>query len=108
MQPPAAKKPVGPKDYVGEALGSVERGEAQFETPEDLLLRALEMMTEDESGERLLGHRRKLRGEPEPMPEGEELPAQEGTLPPECEAGECDHPEHQLEDSLPSDHDFEG
>ena len=101
---PGMKKPgAGPKDYVGEALASAKAGQAKFETPEDLLLRAREMMTEDEAGERLMGHRRKLRGEAEPLPPEAELEADADALPPECEAGECDHPEHQREDSLPEE-----
>lgn len=99
---PGMKK-AGPKDYVGEALASAKAGEAKFETPEDLLLRALDMMTEDEAGERLMGHRRRMRGEVEPLPPEEEMEAEEGRMPPECEAGECDHPEHQREDSLPEE-----
>lgn len=100
---PAMKKAAGPKDYVGDALASAKSGEAKFETPEDLLLRALEMMTEDEAGERLMGHRRKMRGEAELIAPEAELEADADALPPECEVGECDHPEHQREDSLPEE-----
>lgn len=110
---PMPPKKSGPKDYVGEELGAMKGGGAKYESVEDLLLAALGKLADNEHGERLMGHRRKMRGEPEPMESaaheagessGEEMREDGGgEMPEACQMGECEHPEHQREDSLPDE-----
>lgn len=87
------------RDYVGDALKTKRDGE----TPEDLILRALEMLNDDERSTRMSGHASEMRGEMGPEPMAEEMAEGEEAMPPECAAGECEHPEHQREDMLPED-----
>lgn len=105
MDAPAKKKPTGPRDFVGEQLEAMSTGKAQYESVEDLLLKALMELSADEEGGRMRGYHNKLRGLPDEAPMAA-IEADADAMPPECEAGECDHPEHQREDALPDD--FEG
>lgn len=97
---PGAKKGAAPKDYVGDELEAMKSGGAKYESVEDLLLAAIQKLADNEHGQRLTGHRREMRGEA--MPEEMEAEAS-APMDSACDKGECEHPEHQREDSLPED-----
>ena len=94
------------RDYVNEALERKRTGAAQYESEEDALLDALENLVEDARAGDLEAHGRGMRGKSMPPLDGEELDQMAGNeeqMPKECIDGTCEHPEHQMAESLPED-----
>lgn len=98
------------RDYVNEALERKRTGAAKYESEEDALLAALEELVDDARAGDMQAHARGMRGESQAhedaeSPEFERGEDEEGgeAMPKECMDGTCEHPEHQMAESLPED-----